>query len=159
MTRTISGNGLELLKQWEGSRSKVYRDSAGLLTIGVGHLLIRSELSSGKIVINGVPVKYADGLTDQQILELLAQDVFPAQRSADDAVKVPLNQNQFDALVSFAFNVGVRAFESSSLLRLLNQRNYAVVPEQLRRWTRAGGTVVHGLQVRRENEIKLWNQV
>jgi lysozyme len=153
----MSPHGLDLLEQWEGSESKAYKDSAGLLTIGVGHLLTKSELSSGKITIKGVPVKYADGLTQQQITDLLAQDVQPAENAVNNGVKVKLNQNQFDALVSFTFNVGTGAFNSSTLLKLLNQGQYDQVPTQLLRWTRAGGQVVQGLVNRRNNEIKLWN--
>jgi len=153
----MSENGLELLKQWEGFELKVYKDSAGLLTIGVGHLLTKSELSSGKIVINGVTVKYANGLTEQQALDLLSQDVQPAENTVNTNVKVPLTQNQFDALVSFTFNVGGGAFKGSTLLKVLNQKQYTEVPAQLLRWTRAGGKVVQGLLNRRQNEIKLWN--
>jgi lysozyme len=153
----MSQHGLSLLEQWEGFKLQVYRDSAGLPTIGVGHLLTRSELTSGKIIINGVPVKYANGLTQQQVNDLLAQDVKPAAQAVSDGVKVALNQNQFDALVSFTFNVGVGAFQGSTLLRLLNQGQYDQVPAQLLRWTRSGGQVVPGLLNRRQNEIKLWN--
>ena len=153
----MSQHGLSLLEQWEGFKLQVYKDSAGLPTIGVGHLLTRSELTSGKIIINGVPVKYANGLTQQQVNDLLAQDVKPAAQAVSDGVKVALNQNQFDALVSFTFNVGIMAFRGSTLLRLLNQGQYDQVPTQLLRWTRAGGVVVQGLVNRRNNEIKLWN--
>jgi lysozyme len=153
----MSPHGLELLEQWEGFKLTVYKDSAGLPTIGVGHLLTKSELSSGKITINGVPVKYADGLTEQQVTDLLGQDVGPAAAAVSGNVKVPLSQNQFDALVSFTFNVGVNAFKSSTLLKVLNQKQYDQVPTQLLRWTRAGGQVVQGLVNRRNNEIKLWN--
>lgn len=153
----MSENGLELLQQWEGFKLQVYKDSAGLPTIGVGHLITKSELSSGKIVINGVPVEYAAGLTNQQALDLLAQDVKPAEQSVNNGVKVPLNQNQFDALVSFTFNVGAGAFQSSTLLKVLNDQQYDEVPAQLLRWTRAGGQVVQGLVNRRQNEINLWN--
>ncbi|HSF24400.1 MAG TPA: lysozyme [Blastocatellia bacterium] len=152
-----SEHGLELLKLWEGFKLKVYKDSAGLPTIGVGHLLTKSELSSGKIAINGLPVRYTDGLTEQQVLDLLSQDVKPAEQTVNTSVKVPLNQNQFDALVSFTFNVGGGAFKASTLLKLLNQNKYADVPAQLLRWTRAAGKVVQGLVNRRQNEIKLWN--
>lgn len=153
----MSPHGLELLEQWEGFKLTVYKDSAGLPTIGVGHLLTKSELSSGKITINGVPVKYGNGLTEQQVTDLLGQDVGPASAAVNGGVKVPLNQNQFDALVSFTFNVGVGAFNSSTLLKVLNQKQYDQVPTQLLRWTRAGGQVVQGLVNRRNNEIKLWN--
>lgn len=153
----ISANGLELLEQWEGFKPNVYKDSAGLPTIGVGHLLTKSELSSGKIVINGTSVPYSGGLTNQQVLDLLSQDVNPAGQAVNNNVKVTLNQNQFDALVSFTFNVGVGAFTSSTLLKVLNQGQYDQVPTQLLRWTRSGGQVVQGLVNRRQNEIKLWN--
>jgi lysozyme len=153
----MSPHGLELLEQWEGFKLTVYKDSAGLPTIGVGHLLTKSELSSGKITINGVPVSYANGLTEQQVTDLLGQDVRPAASAVNSNVKVDLNQNQFDALVSFTFNVGVGAFTGSTLLKVLNQGQYDQVPTQLLRWTRAGGQVVQGLVNRRNNEIKLWN--
>jgi lysozyme len=153
----ISPHALELLEQWEGFKLQVYKDSAGLPTIGVGHLLTKSELSSGKITLNGVPVKYGNGLTEQQVTALLEQDVQPAAAAVSNGVKVPLTQNQFDALVSFTFNVGVAAFTSSTLLKLLNQGQYDQVPAQLLRWTRAGGQVIQGLVNRRNNEIKLWN--
>jgi lysozyme len=153
----ISENGLELLKQWEGFKSKVYKDSAGLPTIGVGHLLTKVEQASGNIVIEGVPVPYANGLTDQQVVDLLSQDVQPAEQAVTNGVTVALDQNQFDALVSFTFNTGTGAFSSSTLLKVLNQGQYEQVPDQLRRWNKAGGQVVQGLVNRRENEIKLWN--
>ncbi|MEK6322627.1 MAG: lysozyme [Acidobacteriota bacterium] len=153
----MSENGLGLLESWEGFELKVYKDSAGLPTIGVGHLLTKSELSSGKTVINGIPVQYADGLTNQQTLDLLSQDVKPAEQAVNSGVKVALNQNQFDALVSFTFNVGVGAFTGSTLLKVLNQQQYTNVPNQLLRWVRSGGQVVQGLVNRRQNEISLWN--
>lgn len=153
----ISENGLELLKQWEGFKLQQYKDSAGLPTIGVGHLITKAEQASGEIVINGVPVQYANGLTDQQALDLLSQDVQPAENAVNNNVKVVLSQNQFDALVSFTFNVGGGAFTSSTLLKVLNQGQYDQVPDQLRRWNKAGGQVVQGLVNRRQNEINLWN--
>lgn len=152
-----SQHGLKLLQQWEGCKLKMYKDAAGLPTIGVGHLLTRDELTSGKIIIGGVKVKYAAGLTEQQVRDLLAQDLDPAENAVNAGVEVALDQNQFDALVSFTFNSGTRAFAQSTLLKLLNQGNYASVPEQLRRWTRAGGKILPGLVNRRENEIRLWH--
>ena len=153
----MSQHGIDLITQWEGFEFKVYKDSAGLPTIGVGHLLTKSELTSGKIVINGVPVQYADGLTSQQVLDLLGQDVGPAAQTVTKDVRVALNQNQFDALASFTFNVGDAAFTGSTLLKLLNQGKYDQVPTQLRRWNKSNGQVIQGLINRRENEIKLWN--
>ena len=83
----MSGHGLGLLEQWEGFELKVYKDSAGLPTIGVGHLLTKSELTSGKIVINGLPIKYSNGLTNQQATDLLGQDVRPAEQAVNTGVK------------------------------------------------------------------------
>ena len=152
----LSDKGKRLLAQWEGTRLRLYKDSAGLPTIGVGHLLTKSELSSGKIIINGVTVRYANGLSKQQALDLLGQDVKFAEQAVNSGVKVLLNQDQFDALVSFTFNVGAGAFTGSTLLKLLNQGRYDQVPTQLLRWVRAGGRVVQGLINRRNNEIRLW---
>ena len=85
----MSEHGLELLKQWEGFKNKLYNDSAGLPTIGVGHLLTKSELSSGKIVINGAAVQYDVGLSDSQVLDLLKQDMTPAAQVVTNKVTVP----------------------------------------------------------------------
>src|SRR2546430_581498 len=147
----MSEHGLGLLEKWEGFELNVYKDSAGLPTIGVGHLLTKSELSSGKILLNGVPVQYSGGLTNQQVLDLLGQDVKPAELAVNNGVKVALNQNQFDALVSFTFNVGVAAFAASTLLKVLNQEQYTALPTQFLRWVRSGGQVVQGLVNLRQN--------
>ena len=151
-----SDHGKEKITAWEGFEPRVYSDAAGKLTIGVGHLLTPSELSSGKIWIAGEPVRYADGLSEAQILELLGQDLEGAEAAVNNGVEVELSQNQFDALVSFCFNVGAAAFRNSTLLRLLNQGHYDDVPAQLRRWVHCRGEVVQGLVRRREHEIALW---
>lgn len=149
--------GKQLFKEWEGLRTHVYLDSGGEPTIGIGHLLTRDERASGKIWINGQPVRYANGLTEQQCWDLLDQDLDIAEAAVNDRVIVPLTQNQFDALVSFVFNVGTGAFKNSTLLRMLNEGQYDQVPNQMRRWNRSGNRVVNGLVNRREKEIKLWN--
>lgn len=140
------------MSQWEGSTNKVYLDAAGLPTIGVGHLLTKSELMSGKI--NGV--KYGEGLSDDEVTKILHSDVHESESCVINSVTCHLTQNRFDCLVSFVFNVGVGAFKNSTLLKVLNRKEYDKVPEQLRRWNRAGGRVVQGLINRRENEVKLW---
>ncbi len=152
----FSENGKKLLADWEGKKSKQYPDVAGKPTIGVGHLLTQSELSSGKLRINGQDLRYKDGLTDDQIIKLLGADIGKFEKAVNANVKVSLNQNQFDALVIFAFNIGVEAFKSSTLLKLLNQKKYEDVPNQLKRWIHSGGAEVDGLKNRREKEIKLW---
>src|ERR1044071_1329667 len=128
----MSENGKRKLAEWEGVELNVYRDVAGLPTIGVGHLLTKDELSSGKIVLNGAPLKYGSGLTEQQVMELLSQDLAGFEKTVCECVTVELNQNQFEALVAFSFNVGADAFKNSTLLKVLNQKQYADVPDQLR---------------------------
>ncbi len=152
----MSQNGTKLLAEWEGLRTEVYDDAAGLPTIGVGHLLTKNERDTGRITIKGQAVDYQQGLSEQQVLDLLAQDLERFEAAVNDGVQVALNQNQFDALVSFAFNVGRQAFKSSTLLKKLNQGLYDEVPAQLRRWNKAGGKVIQGLVNRREKEIALW---
>lgn len=157
MAMKMSENGTKLLMEWEGFEKEVYLDAAGLPTIGVGHLLTQDERSSGKILINGEPIRYNDGLTERQVEDLLSQDLKRFEDGVNDACTVDLNQNQFDALVSFSFNVGVNAFKNSTLLKLLNQGKYDQVPDQLRRWVYSGGRKIRGLINRREKEIELWN--
>lgn len=152
----VSKSFFDLLQKSEEREANVYPDSGGALTIGIGHLLTKSERSSGKIIINGVPVKYSFGLTEQQIDDLCRQDVKLAVDTVNKGVKVPLSQNQFEALVDFTFNIGNNGFLNSTLLRLLNQGNYDAVPAQMRRWNKDNGVVVQGLINRREHEIKHW---
>ncbi len=153
----ISKAGISFIREVEGSESHVYKDVAGLPTIGVGHLLTQDELANGKINIGYQTVKYANGLDSQQINILLDQDLDRFEKAVNEKVKVPLCQNEFDALVSFAFNVGVGAFSSSTLLRILNKNNKHGVPDQLRRWVYSGGKKVNGLINRREKEITLFS--
>ena len=139
----ISAKALKLLMKWEGCQLKPYRDAAGLPTIGVGHLVHHNENFHG-------------GITTAQALDLLVSDLERFERAVTDYAHVPLNQNQFDALVCFAFNIGVSAFRTSGVLRKLNIGAYDAVPAKMRLWTKAGGKECKGLVNRRENEIKLW---
>ena len=154
----VGQSGKKLFQEWEGLELNEYLDSGGAPTIGVGHLMTRSERMSGKIMINGKGVVYRNGLTVQQCWDLLDQDLDFAEASVNSMVKVSLNQNQFDALVSFIFNVGESAFRNSTLLKVLNAGHFDQVPAQLRRWIRDNGKVVKGLVNRREKEIALWNR-
>ena len=154
----VGQSGKKLFQEWEGLELNEYLDSGGAPTIGVGHLMTRSERMSGKIMINGKGVVYRNGLTVQQCWDLLDQDLDFAEASMNSMVKVSLNQNQFDALVSFIFNVGESAFRNSTLLKVLNAGHFDQVPAQLRRWIRDNGKVVKGLVNRREKEIALWNR-
>ena len=163
----ISEKGKDLLSQIEGGAQPVaYLDSGGELTIGVGHLLTHAERVSGKILIAGKWIKYRDGLTGLQMAHLLAQDLAIASHAVnvlvvDELLQKGLNlsQNQFDALVSFVYNIGVEAFRKSTLLRLLNNGDYASVPTQMKRWIMDNGVVVRGLINRRQKEVDMWNGV
>ncbi len=152
----VSKEFFALLEKSEGRESKVYPDSGGAPTIGIGHLLTKSERTSGKIIIGGVPVKYSFGLTEQQIDDLCKQDVKSAVDTVNKCVKVSLTQYQFEALVDFTFNIGNDAFFKSTLLKLLNQGNYDAVPAQMRRWNKDNGVVVRGLINRREHDVAHW---
>ena len=151
-----SAEGRKALTLLEGKRARAYKDVAGLLTIGVGHLLTKSELFSGKLYLGGRAVKWGDGLTDEEIDALLAGDL---KRTEDTvAVACPtLTQSEFDALISFTFNVGASAFLNSGVLRAIRAGKLADVPAQLRRWVYAGGTKIAGLAKRRETEVLMWS--
>lgn len=151
----ISDAGIEFIQRWEGSQAKAYRDVAGLLTIGVGHLLTRDELSSGKIMINGEAIRWRSGLSDDQIDQLLRQDLQPAMQAVNGE-RLTLRQQELDALVSLVFNIGVGAFRKSTLLKRMHSGDYVDVPAQMLRWVYAGGQRVQGLINRRRAEADLW---
>lgn len=135
----------KLVANFEGYSSKIYNDAAGNPTIGYGHLLKPGEAA-----------KFADGITKEQGLALLKQDMKSAADAVNKNVKVPLTQNQFDALTSFTFNVGAGALEKSTLLKKLNAGDYEAVPTELNKWTHAGGKELPGLVNRRAAEGKLF---
>lgn len=145
----------------EATKLKWYYDSNGYKTIGVGHLLTQSELSSGKITIGTEIILWSNGLTQTQAEKLLLQDLKRFEVCINDHVKVELTQNQYDALVIFCFNIGTGAFEGSTCLKLLNEKQYDQVPVQMRRWNKTYDenhnlVVSQGLVNRREKEIKIW---
>lgn len=142
MTRKITAYSLEKLKQWEGLRLAAYQDSGGVWTIGYGH--------TGQDVYRGKTITAAEAES------LLVADVARFERAVDGAVKVPLSDNQFGALVSLAFNIGEGAFARSTLVKKLNAGDYDAVPAQLARWVYAGGKRVQGLVNRRAAEAGLW---
>jgi len=154
--RQVTQRGLEAIIRHEGLVLTPYRDVANLLTIGVGHLLTRSELSSGKIVIGLEAVKWKDGITREQAMSLLRKDLQIAERVVEQDNGRSMTDGQFDALVSFVFNVGVGAYIGSTLRRKLLAGDMDAVPEQMKRWDRAGGIRVAGLARRREAEAALW---
>lgn len=140
----FSAAGLELLKRSEGFRSHIYKDVAGVPTIGYGHRLLASE-------------SFPNGIGEAQAAELLARDVRTAEQAVQRLVKVPLTQGQFDALVDFCFNLGAGRLAASTLLKVLNGGRYEDAAEQLLRWDLAGGEENAGLKTRRQAELELWN--
>jgi lysozyme len=159
----LSDSGFKFLARLEGEnigesgRHLIYKDSAGLWTAGIGHLLTKDELSSGKVWIQGEGVKYADGLTTSQTRKLFAQDAECFETSVLKSItRLTIFQHQFDSFVSLAFNIGQEAFKRSTLLRMFNEGQEADVVLQFRRWKYSGGKVDKGLVNRREKEIKLF---
>lgn len=152
----VSQQGLEFIENEEGYREKMYLDVAGYETIGIGHLLRANELSSGEIDIAGEKVKWANGLTKDQVYDLLRQDLAWAEAAVNSRVTIALTQHEFDSLVSFVFNVGGPAFGRSTLLRKLNNGDKEDVPAQMARWNRSGGKVWRGLTLRRQREGELF---
>jgi GH24 family phage-related lysozyme (muramidase) len=139
----ISENGINFIANWEGKRNKRYKCSAGVWTIGIGHAIKPNET-------------FKEPMTEKEIQDLFRKDIIGFENAVNKNVKVKLNQNQFDALVSFSFNVGVGAFASSTLLKLLNQGKYSEASDQFLRWVNAGGKAVLGLQRRRQAEKELF---
>ncbi|MDN5642883.1 MAG: lysozyme [Acinetobacter sp.] len=140
-----SNLGINLVCGFEGLRLKAYDDGVGVWTIGYG-----------TTVINGVKVKKGDTCTAEQAKSYMAQDLKKFESAVNTAVKVPLNQNQFDALVSLTYNIGIGAFKSSTLLKKLNAKDYKGAAEQFPRWNRGGGRVLNGLVKRRKIEMELF---
>jgi len=155
----ISEHGIKLLALWEGLKTHIYLDAVKLPTIGVGHLLTKKELDCKVIIINNVCIDIAKEITKEQALQLFYQDLQGFVKNVNNKVTVKLNQNQFDTLVSFSFNIGVTAFNNSTLLKKLNNGEYKEVSTQLKRWNKAQGKVIAGLINRRNKEIALWNSV
>lgn len=131
----------EIIKKHEGLRLEAYRDPVGVWTIGWGHT--HTAKPGMKISLD-------------EAINLLARDIAWAENAVKQNVTIKLNQNQFDALVSFVFNVGERAFMRSSLLRRLNEGNYTDAANELLRWKHAGGRVLPGLVKRRAAERELF---
>jgi len=135
--------GIEFIARHEGWVNHVYKDVAGIDTIGYGHVIKPGE--------NFPPI-----ITKEKGLQLLGLDLFIAEFAVGSAVKVPINQDQFDAMVSFTFNMGGNAFATSTLLRKLNEGDVAGAADEFLRWNKAridGELKAHlGLTRRRQEE-------
>ena len=138
----ISQKGINLIKVFEGLSLKAYKDSVGVITIGYGS--------------TGPHVSMGQTITEAQAESLLKSDLSRFEKGVSDLVPVPLNQNQFDALVSFSFNLGLGNLKSSTLLRKLNSLDYSGASKEFERWNKAGGKVLAGLTRRRIAERDLF---
>lgn len=134
--------GIDLIKDYEKFRSTPYPCAAGKPTIGFGHVIKPGESFTR--------------ITEQEGIELLKQDLIIAENCVNSAVKVFLSQNQFDALVSFVFNIGCNAFRKSTLLKLLCNGNYYDAAMQFPRWNKSKGQILNGLTRRRKEEMNLF---
>lgn len=143
--RHITQHGLNLIKQFEGFSSHIYLDAAGLPTIGYGHLLRTGEAEMFK-----------KGITESVAQALLIKDTFSAERAVLRLITVPLTNGQFDALVSFTFNLGGGALQRSTLRRKINREDHADAPAEFRKWVWAGGKKLNGLVRRRAAEAALY---
>jgi lysozyme len=139
---TPSIKAIDLIKDYEGLRLVAYDDPRGIKTIGFGHVLKNAEPWV---------------ITRAQAYNYLLQDVSSAGSDVKRWTKVELNQNQFDALVSFDYNVGVTNFSTSTLLFLLNEGKYQQAVEQFPCWVHAGNAVEYGLVRRRLEEASLFS--
>ncbi|MEM3169949.1 MAG: lysozyme [Candidatus Nitrosotenuis sp.] len=148
----ISEQGLTFIASFEGLRTRLYNDPAGHCTIGVGHLVHLGPCNGSE------PLEFRRGISEARALELLREDARRFEDAVNRLVAVRLTQNQFDALVSFAFNVGVGAFGRSTLLRKLNVGDVWGAAQEFLRWTLAGGVELPGLRRRRKAEQALFLQ-
>ena len=144
----ISNNGIDFIKHYEGFSSSPYLDAVGIPTIGYGI----THYDSGRPVL----------MTDTDISEGGATSVLRSEvnkvygHAVNTYVQVPITQNMFDALTSFVYNEGPRAFKYSTMLKHINDGRFDLAQHEFRRWTKAGGRVLKGLQKRREAERRLF---
>jgi lysozyme len=132
-----------VIKHFEGYSPIIYKDAAGYPTIGFGHLITPGE-------------KIQEPLLGDAAEQLLQRDVKPKVTAVNARVSVPLFQGQFDAVVSWTYNLGEGALKSSTMLKKINAARHDEVPGQIKRWNRAGGKVLTGLERRREAEAALY---
>lgn len=139
---------LTLIKSFEGWRDTAYKDAVGVWTIGYGH----TSMAGPPEVKPGMKITKAEGEA------ILARDLVKYENAVRNYVRVPLNDNQFGALVSWCYNVGPGNVAKSTLVKRLNAGQYESVPAELAKWNKAGGKVLKGLTRRREAEAALFQK-
>lgn len=142
----LSDKGIQFLKQREGEVLHVYKDSRGLWTVGVGHLLTAEDKKLWTL---------GSKITQDESTKLLRSDLESREQFLTALIKVPVTQNQFDAMLSLLFNIGNKAFAGSTLLKRLNAGDYAGAADAFMSWTKAGSDK-NILRPRRELERKLF---
>lgn len=142
----LSKNGLNLIEHYEGLRLFAYQDSIGLWTIGYGTTVYPT----------GTRVAKGDACTVDQANSYIQHDLQKFEKGVNDLIHVPLNQNQFDALVSFSYNLGLSNLASSTLIKLVNQKQFDAAANEFQKWNRAGGKIISGLTIRRQAEANLF---
>ncbi|EQC0991690.1 lysozyme [Enterobacter asburiae] len=141
-----SDKGIALIKQFEGCKLTAYQDSVGVWTIGYGWTQ----------PVDGKPIRAGMTIKQETAERLLKTGLVSYESDVSRLVKVDLTQGQFDALVSFSYNLGARSLSTSTLLRKLNASDYAGAADEFLRWNKAGGKVLNGLARRREAERALF---
>lgn len=165
--REINQAGLDLIKSFEGildgnpatSNLDPYLDPIGIWTIGWGHaIVVGKDFLRGKQNKAKAFALYPGGLTIPEAETLLRADVMDKCRDVDSLVKVSLNDNQYAAIVSFTFNLGVGNLKQSTLLKKLNAGDFAGAANEFAKWNKAGGRVLAGLTRRRAAEADLFRR-
>ncbi|HCT8909920.1 TPA: lysozyme [Enterobacter hormaechei] len=141
-----SDKGIALIKEFEGCKLTAYQDSVGVWTIGYGWTQ----------PVDGKPIRAGMTIKQETAERLLKTGLVSYESDVSRLVKVGLSQGQFDALVSFTYNLGARSLSTSTLLRKLNAGDYAGAADEFMRWNKAGGKVLNGLTRRREAERALF---
>lgn len=143
---SVSSVGIQLITSFEDLKLEAYDDGVGVWTIGYGTTTYP----------NGVAVKRDESCTLEQAKSFFQHDLRRFQTAVNGAVTVPLSQNQFDALVSLAYNIGTNAFKTSTLGKYLNALDFKAAADEFLKWNRGGGKVMKGLVRRRETERALF---
>ena len=139
---------IDLIKGFEGLELKAYKDSVGVWTIGYGH----TTAAGNPAVVSGLTI------TNQQAEDMLRSDLRKYQAMVDRNVKVPLNENQYGALVSFTYNLGEGNLKYSTLLKKVNAKDFKGAALEFAKWNKAGGAVLKGLTRRRAAEAALFSK-
>lgn len=144
----INKDTLKLIKEFEGLELEAYKDAVGVWTIGYGHTAAAGQPHPKKGMV----------VTAQEAEKLLLQDLTVYENAVRKGVKVPINDNQYGALVSFTYNLGPGNFQKSTLLKKVNNKDFAGAALEFAKWNKAGGKVLNGLTRRRAAEAALFRK-